>query len=135
MALIKIDTTTFNNAEVPVYLASGTATRDAEDKPVNGKEHSVVGIAATKDSSGNTVYINLNGWRDSAPLVRAICKGDNILAIGALKKRVYNERDYYDLDVNFVAKSGAGLTSSGVDFGGCAELGFEEIPDTGELPF
>lgn len=144
MALIKIGKTSYNGAEQPIYLMTGGATRDAEDKPINGKDHCVVGIAASEDAQGKTVYVNLNGWRSAAPFVRAIQKGDSILAVGALKSREHNGNTYWDLDADFVAKSGAGLsTFSDVDFGGASlpdfggaeNNGFEEIPDDGELPF
>lgn len=144
MALIKIGKTSYNGTEQPVYLMTGGATRDAEDKPVNGKDHCVVGIAAAEDAQGKTIYVNLNGWRGAAAFVRAIQKGDSILAVGALKSRDYNGNTYWDLDADFVAKSGAGLSPFGEadfggaplpDFGGAADGGFEEIPDDGELPF
>ena len=152
MPMLKIGVSTYNDTPSPVYLMQGNATRDAEDKPVNGKDHAVVGIAAAEDKNGNTVYVNLNGWRQLCHAVRGIRKGDSILAVGKLKKREYNGRDYYALDADFVCKSGAGLGAS--EIGGMGELpdftpatggvsvsaedfndGFTEIADDGELPF
>lgn len=138
MPLFKIGQTVYNGKPQSVYLMQGSATRDAEDKPVNGRDHAVVGVAAAQDSAGNTVYVNLNGWRGSYPHVLAVRKGDSILAVGTLKQREYNGRTYYDLDADFVAKSGAGFSDAG--FGGGGGDGapapeFYEEEDDGQLPF
>ena len=94
MPFIKIGQSTFNNETSAVMLLQGKATRDAENRPVNGKEHTQVSIAAGEDKSGNELYITLNGWRQNAELVGAIKKNDSILAIGRLKTREYNGNIY-----------------------------------------
>ena len=151
MPLLKIGTSTYDDKTTPVYLMQGNTTRDAEDKPVNGKDHAVVGVAASEDAAGNTIYVNLNGWRKEYDAVRAIRKGDSILAVGRLKKREYNGKSYYDLDADFVCKSGTGLCDDGVtysaplpevgDLPGFDDApavgadGFAEVEEDGELPF
>jgi|GEM_PF-1237514 len=144
MPMIKVGASTYNDAATPIYLMQGNATRDAEDKPVKNMAHAVVGIAAAEDKNGDTVYVNLNGWRQNYAAVRNIRKGDSILAVGRFKKREYNGKDYYDLDADFVCKCGAGLTGGDgmgelPDFGDSAPSGdpsgFAEIEEDGELPF
>ena len=144
MPMVKVGTSTYNGTSTPVYLMQGNAVRDAEDKPVNGKDHAVVGIAALEDKDGKTVFVTLNGWRQNYAAVRNIRKGDSILAVGRFKKREYNGKDYFDLDADFVCKSGAGLIGGdGVgdlpdfDSGGGNDdpSGFAEIEEDGELPF
>lgn len=138
MAMTKLGQQTYSGNPAPVYLLTGNATRDAESRPVNGKDHTVVGIKATEDKDGNAVYVNLNGWRSTANAVGTILKGDSILAVGTLKTREYNGKTYYDLDADFVAKSGAGC-HSGYDDSGLSYDAPElnEIADDGggELPF
>lgn len=109
MPFIKIGQSTFNNETSAVMLLQGKATRDAENRPVNGKEHTQVSIAAGEDKSGNELYITLNGWRQNAELVGAIKKGDSILAIGRLKTREYNGNIYNDLDADFLIGNAAGI--------------------------
>ncbi|MBQ9458304.1 MAG: hypothetical protein IJU66_00040 [Oscillospiraceae bacterium] len=148
MPMLKIGVSTYNDKKTPVYLAQGNATRDAENKPVNGKDHAVVGIAAAEDARGNTIYVNLNGWRNQFGEVMGVRKGDSVLVIGRFKKREYNGKDYYDLDVDFICKTGAGIGDAVTysapppdmgdlpDFGGGAPAGdFSEIEEDGELPF
>ena len=150
MALIKIGTDFFKGRETPVYLMAGTATRDAETRAAGSNALASVGIAAVKKKDGTTVYVNLNGWRNHVREVAAVRKLDSIIAVGTLKEREYNGKKYYDLDADFVCRSGAGLTVGGeagdlpgvfpagapVDVG--AEDfndGFAEIEEDGELPF
>lgn len=144
MPLLKIGSSTYNDKTTPVYLMQGNATRDAENKPVNGKDHAVVGVAAAEDKQGNTVFVSLNGWGKLARYVRSIERGDNILAVGRLKTREYQGRAYYDLDADFLCKNGAGFTCSAEtppmgelpEFGGGDPAGgFAEIEEDGELPF
>lgn len=142
MPMIKIGQQTVNDTVYPLYLLQGNATRDAESKPVNGKEHTVVGIAASENKEGKTVFVNLNGWRKTAAAVGTVRKGDSVLAVGALKSRDYNGQTYYDLDADFVVKSGAGCSSAGGDYYGAGLPGdmpdnFAELPEEGdgELPF
>lgn len=153
MPLFKIGASLYNGKTTPIYLMQGNTTRDAEDKPVNGKDHAVVGVAASEDSAGHAIYVNLNGWRQQYETVLSIRKGDSILAVGRLKKREYNGKDYYDLDADFVCKSGAGFGEAPVsvygppdgdmgelpdiDVGGAVQTedGFAEIEKDGELPF
>lgn len=149
MPMIKVGTSSYGDTVSPVYMMQGNATRDAEYKPVNGKDHAVVGIAASEDSNGKTVFVSLNGWRGHCRDVMAIQKGDSILAFGRLKVREWNNQKYYDLDADFVVKSGVmNLDAPPVDlpddlpaFTPAAEgvtvsgPGFAELEDDGELPF
>ena len=149
MPMIKVGTSSYGDTVSPVYMMQGNATRDAEYKPVNGKDHAVVGIAASEDSNGKTVFVSLNGWRGHYRDVMAIQKGDSILAFGRLKVREWEGRKYYDLDADFVVKSGVmSLDAPPVDlpddlpeFTPAAEgvtvsgPGFADLEDDGELPF
>lgn len=105
------------------YLMQGTCCRDAEDKPVKGKPHAKVSVAAAVDESGNPIYVNLNGWRDRAADVLALRKRDSVLAIGPLKVGTYNDKLYYDLDAEFIVRSGVA---------GCADETTEPMPDASE---
>lgn len=147
MSLTKLGTRCYKGQEHPYYLLCGNATRSAEDKPVNGNNHSVVGIVAVERKDGTTTFVNLNGWREHYYEVISIRKGDVILAAGELKSREYNGKTYYDLDADFVARSGAGLSSAGQDMAAAPAFtpaaegvtvsgpGFAELEDDGELPF
>lgn len=144
MALYKIGTHYYDGGSAPVYLMQGTAVRDAEWCPIKGKDHAKVSIVAKTNEDGSTMYVNLNGWRGRAADVAAIQKLDSILAIGVLKKRNYNERDYYDMDADFLCLSGSGLNRMvsndrpAPDYAG-APAGFTELDEDdegdGELPF
>ena len=67
--------------------------------------------------------------------VAAVRKMDCVLAVGALSKSEYNEKTYYDLDVDFIAVSGVKRGGASQDFS--APAGFDEIEELGdgELPF
>lgn len=142
MPLTKLGKTYYNDEERTVYLLQGTATKDAEWAPVNDKPHAKVSIAAQTGPDGETIYVNLNGWRDRAEQVAEIAKRDSVLAVGVLKRREYNGKLYYDLDADFVALSGAGLIDregasprQAPASGTSAE--FEDMGDVddGDLPF
>lgn len=143
MPLIKIGKTYYNETERAVYLLQGQAVRDAEWAPVNDKPHAKVSVLAQNNAAGDALFVNVNGWRDRADEVAEIAKRDSVLAVGVLKKREYNGKNYYDLDADFVAISGAGL----LDREGAsprpsdqpapeAKGDFEELDvDDGDLPF
>ena len=141
MPLIKIGKNYYKEEERPVYLLQGNATRDGELAPVKGKDHGKVPVAAAQTPEGGTVFVTVNGWRGRAGDVAAIRKMDSVLAVGVLKKREYEGKDYYDLDADFVAVSGVG-GGEGRWSGGApavpvgAEQVFEElVEEDGQLPF
>lgn len=142
----KIGKNNYKGQTYDIYMITGNPARDAEDKPVNGKNHAVVSMAVQENSDGTTMWVNLNGWRNSYLPVVSIRKGDSVMAIGQLKKREYNGKDYYDLDADFVAVSGTAAAQAsnrsdlmnrmGAGFGGGSDTGFAEIgEEDGELPF
>lgn len=142
MPMVKIGTSHYNGKESPVYLLQGNATRDGEWAPVNGKDHGKVSVAAAQDATGDTVFVTINGWRDKAADVADVRKMDSVLAIGTLKIRDYNGKQYYDLDADFICLSGT--SGSSIDRGSNAPEyppassapQFSEMPDeAGELPF
>lgn len=146
MPLIKIGKAYYNDEERPIYLLQGNATKDAEWAPVNDKPHAKVSVAAQESLDGGTLFVNVNGWRAQADQVAKITKRDSILAIGVLRKREYNDKFYYDLDADFVALSGAGLTdrsgytaqsSSSAPTQPATTSGFTDLGDVddGDLPF
>lgn len=146
MPLIKIGNAYYNDEERHVFMLQGRATRDAEYAPVNDKPHSKVSIAAKESPDGGVLFVNVNGWRGQAEQVARVSKGDSVLAIGVLRKREYNEKFYYDLDADFVALSGAGLTdrsgytaqsSSSAPAQPATADGFTDLGDVddGDLPF
>ena len=112
MSMLKIGASYYNGKATPVYLIYGYATRDAETKDAGGKELASVSIAADEGENGDRTYVTLKGWRNNAPLVRGIKKADCVLAIGRLTSNSYNDRVYLDLDVDFVAKNGAGIAAN-----------------------
>ena len=143
MPLIKIGTKFVDGAERSVYLMQGNAVRDAELKEVRGTPMGKVSIAAKETADGGTLFVTLTGWRGKARDVSAIRKMDSVLAIGELKSRTHNDREYWDLDADFVIVSGVG----GGHKSKCAGVGyvsadssfdpeFAEIgEEDGELPF
>ena len=141
MALYKIGKSYYNNEERPICLLQGNAVRDAENKPVKGKDHGKVTVAAQTNAAGDTMFVTVNGWRDRAAEVMSIQKMDSVLAVGVLKTREYNGAKYYDLDADFICISGTNLGATPYaprsrDTGTTGE--FEEIDDPdedGELPF
>ncbi len=144
MPLIKIGKDHYNGEERPIYLLQGNAVRGAEWAPVNDKPHAKVSVAAQQGADGETIFVNVNGWRDRADQVAEIAKLDSVLAVGVLKKREYNGRTYYDLDADFISISGAGLLDREGASPRRAEAqqeaagsgSFEELDvDDGELPF
>lgn len=141
MPMLKIGANYYNGEERPIYLIQGNATRDGEWAPVNGKDHGKVSVAAAQRSENDTVFVTLNGWREKARDVAAILKMDSVLAIGTLKIREYNGKQYCDLDVDFLCVSGI---SPDAPLPGAARTGnpvgvpFSELPpdeEPGQLPF
>ena len=112
MALCKIGTAYINETPYPVYLLQGNATRDGESRPVSGKPHSQVSIAAKTEHDGSTIFVTVNCWRNNAALLTRVHKGDSLLCVGAMKERTYNDKIYYDLDADFVCMNGAGFVGS-----------------------
>lgn len=137
MALFKVGTKTVEGVEYGVYLLQGTAVRDGEYKEVNGKALGKVSVAAKPLNDGETMFVTASAWREKAADVAAVKKLDSILAFGLLKKREYNERVYWDLDVEFICVSGVrrnGHAYTAVDDN--PVCGFEAIEEEdGELPF
>ena len=123
-----------------MYLLQGNATSDGEWAPVNGKDHGKVSVAAAQAGDGSTVFVTLNGWRGKARDVAAVLKMDSVLAIGTLKIRDYNGRQYYDLDVDFLCVSGISpdaAVPAGARTGNPVGVQFTELSDDepGQLPF
>ena len=147
MALCKLGISHYNGKPLPIYLLSGNATSDGEDKPVNGKSHARVSVAAVRHADDSTTYINVNGWRDRAADIIAVRTGESLLVIGPLKEREYNGKKYFDMDAEYISRSGVdGCIISGeypTDYGpdayatrmdyGMVDLTDED--DSSDLPF
>lgn len=126
MPLIKAGKIWYNGVSSVAYLLVGVAMRNAEDAPINGKDHAKVSIAAGETENGETLYVTVNGWRARAKDVLAVQKGKSVLAFGALKQREYRERVYYDLDCDFIVQSGSGIWTAG------NPVSFDELADDDE---
>lgn len=135
MPMVKIGKTFYNDQSKDVYLVCGNAARDAEMFDAKGKDLAKVTVAAQEREDGNTLFVRLCGWRGKAKDVAAVRKMDCVLAVGALSKSEYNEKTYYDLDVDFISVSGVKRGGAAQDFS--APAGFDEIDELGdgELPF
>lgn len=135
MAIIKIGKSIVNNNEVNIYLMHGNAVRDGEFKEVNGKELGKVTIAAKQLEDGSTMFVTVNGWRFKARDVAAIRKMDSCLVIGSLTSRTHNDKQYWDMDADFVVVSGVNRSGAAVAYAG-DDADFEDISEeAGELPF
>lgn len=137
MALLKLGTTKYGEHKLNVYMLQGKAVRDAETKETStGKEFSKVSILAFETDDGAT-FVSLTGWRDMSDTIGKIRKGDQILAIGSLSARDYNEKKYYDLSADFCCLNGAGLTAATSRAVTSSEPAFIELDDEEEsdLPF
>ena len=131
MPLIRAGKIWYNGTSQAAYLLIGIATKNAEDAPVNGKEHAKLSVAVGEDENGNPLYVTVNGWRARAKDVLRIAKGNAVLAFGALKRREWKERVYYDLDCDFIVTSGGGIWTAGN-----AVPAFDELDDDeGDLPW
>ena len=146
MALCKLGISHYDGNPRPIYLLCGNATADGEDKPINGKSHARVSVAAVRHADNSTTYITVNGWRDRAADILAVRKGESLLVIGPLKEREYNGKKYFDMDAEYISRSGVdgciisgeyptdyGAASYAPDMGG----GFTDLSeeDEGDLPF
>jgi hypothetical protein len=97
-------------------------------------------VAALNHEDGSTTYISVNGWRDRAADVMAVRKGDSILVIGTMKEREYNGKKYFDLDADFICRSGVDGYMVAGDYpvyGSAPQMDFADLSaeDDGELPF
>lgn len=126
MPLIKAGKIWYNGVPGPAYLLVGVATKNAEDAPINGKDHAKVSIAAGETENGESLYVTVNGWRARAKDVLVVAKGDSVLAFGKLQTREYKEKLYYDLDCDFIVRSGYGTWTAG------NPVAFEELEDDDE---
>lgn len=135
MAMVKIGKTYYSDQPKDIYLICGNAVRDGETFDAKGNALGKVTVAAQEHEDGNTLFVRLCGWRGKAKDVAAVRKMDCVLAVGALSKNEYNEKTYYDLDVDFIAVSGVKRGGASQDFS--APAGFDEIEELGdgELPF
>ena len=106
MPMMKFGTSYYKGQARPVYLLQGTAIRNGEHAPVQGKPHGKVAVAAAQTREGETIFVTLNGWRDKAHQVARVKKMDSLFAIGVLKQKVSGGITYYDLDVDFLCVSG-----------------------------
>lgn len=137
--ITKVGTNHFRGQTYDVYMLSGTAGRDAENKPVNGKDHATVSVACVEQQDGTTMWVSVNGWRELASAVLGARKGSAVFAIGQLKPREYNGKTYYDLDAEFVSVCGVSggaaqkftALESRIQAAGFADIAEED----GELPF
>ena len=128
MALLKAGKIWYNGTPKQAYILVGVAARNAEDAPINGKEHAKVSVAAGETENGDSLFVTVNGWRARARDVMTVLKGNAVLAFGAMKIREYNGRNYYDLDCDFIATSGQSWPASKPVF---AELDDDEAADEG----
>ncbi len=126
MALFKIGKTFYNGQPRNNYLLQGRACRDAENCPLNGKDHCRVSVAAMQLEDGTTIFVSVHGWRERAIEVEVVEKGDSVFAIGTLSVREHNGTTYYDLDAEYIACSShpksaravtRGVDVSAADFG------------------
>ena len=136
MAIGIIGRTFHKNSSYPVVLVQGKATGDAEDKPLKGKEHSVVGIYVATTSDGTPIYVEINGWGPMYPSVRAVRKGNSILAVGTLTVKDNKGQRYYSINADFITMSGAGLCDvrpENESDDGDSEPPFDVVDDTQEV--
>ncbi len=138
MPMLKLgERETGNGGTAYVYLLTGRAIRDAEDKPINGREHVSVSVIGDEPPGKPAVFVTVDGWRDRAGSVRGVRKGDYVLAVGALRKREWQERTYYSLDADLVLTNG---TAPKVNYSEppAGDIFDELLPDddsNAELPF
>ena len=128
MPMFKIGVSYYKGQSRPVCLLQGVAIRDGEHAPIQGKPHAKVAVAADQTREGETIFVTLNGWRDKANVVARVRKMDSLLAIGVLKQKLCGGVTYYDLDVDFLCRSGSGFPGAGV--GGFPPE--EDSPTSGE---
>lgn len=145
MALVKLGKTYQNGEELPVYMVLGTAGKDGE-MPRSEKAPAKCNVAAAEQQDGSTLWVTLNGWRGQSDFVANIQKGASVMATGVLKRRTYNGKEYWEMDVGFISASGAGLgrsvpaqtsgSFSRADYPDPME-GFSELGEAndGDLPF
>ena len=107
--MMKVGISYYKEQARPIYLIQGTAIRDGESGPIQGKPHAKVVVAAEQSRDGATVFVTLNGWRDKAGPISRVRKMDSLLAVGVLKEKKLGGTAFYDLDVDFVCISGTGL--------------------------
>ena len=135
MALVKIGTTSYNGREKPVYLVCGNIVRDA-DAPQSENAPAKASVAAKELSDGATLFVRLNGWRNRSRDVAQLKKMDCVLAVGPLSVTEYNGKQFYDIDVDFIALSGVRRSGAQSD---AVPAGFEPVDAIdeadGELPF
>lgn len=134
MALYQIGNNYVNGEAKPIYLVCGNAVRNAEINDINGKTLGKVSVAAQSNPDGSTLYVTVNAWRGKSKALAAVNKMDTLLAIGVLKTREYNGKNYYDLDADFIAVNATGGNPTPY-FG--ANIGAEDFADSADedLPF
>ena len=108
MALYQIGNTYVNGEAKPIYLLCGNAVRNAEINDINGKTLGKVSVAAQSNPDGSTLFVTVNAWRGKSKALAAVSKMDTVFAIGVLKQREYNGKEYYDLDADFISVNATG---------------------------
>ena len=136
MIMKKIGEDFYNGTRKDVWLVYGTATRDAEDRPVNGTPHVTIGIALGQNENGEPKYLTVDAWRGRAADLKGVLKGDAILAIGTVETHEYNEKTYTNFNALWIGVSGGktGDYASMLVLPGGVFVDVED-DDDGELPF
>lgn len=139
MPIMKLGDNYYKGEQKPIFLIQGVAVKDAEERPVNGMPHSRVAVSIGHDADGNSLYITVNGWRDRSNDVSVVRKMDSIIAVGRMDTRMYGDKEYQDLDADFICVSGGRPRKHSRDTGRPAVPIEEFVPvdeeEAGNLPF
>lgn len=82
-------------------IIAGAVVADAKEKEYNGEAFIEFGIGMGKDKEGNNLpIVNITVWNRKID----IKKGDRVIACGKLKLTQKEDKTYYSMSADFVAK-------------------------------
>lgn len=82
-------------------IIAGPTVGDAKEKEYNGDKFIEFGVGMGKDSEGNNLpIVNITVWNRTLD----IKKGDRVVACGKLKQTKKDDKVYYSMSADFVAK-------------------------------
>lgn len=125
-------------------MVCGGCSCDAELQYVgsDNKRLCKVGVAVGKvaDPAGGerqkTKWCNVVAWHDMASILSQARKGDAVLAIGRLKTRTYNDKEYADLVAEYISVASVHAQAESAAAFIAPQQEFAELTeDDGELPF
>ena len=137
--IVKLGMDYFKGNPIDKYLVIGKAACDGElNETSSGKRIGKVSVKAAEEKNGTAKWVTVTMWDSQSIYAASVRKGDAVLAVGNLKTREYNGKEYIDLNAEYINTCGNGAEMPSTNFAPAGEPVniFTDMDDVGdELPF